>query len=190
MFTTCVVSWCDNSPTGSGCDAGNRAHVYLARNRGRCCTSGHSFSHSELGPDNEFTYTTRLLHSNLRTDGTFMWREHLAKSSIWGCQLRIAHDDLQRLDLFQPAQFLRIPHNQLPLLRLRTQATNYIPTHLHLSNTHTYTPYAEQYCPLCLPLQTPGDETHTLLHCPHFSPLTQPAIDSLMLHPRQFNLWA
>ena len=25
--------------------------------------------------------------------------------------IRIAHDDLQRLDLFKPAQFLRIPHN-------------------------------------------------------------------------------
>jgi len=47
--------------------------------------------------------------------------------------IRIAHTDLQRLDLFTPAQFLHIPHNQLPLLRLRTQATNY-PTHFHLSN--------------------------------------------------------
>jgi len=46
---------------------------------------------------------------------------------------------LQRLDLIKPAQFLRIPHNQLPLLRLRTQATNYIPTHLHL-NTLTPIP--------------------------------------------------
>jgi len=27
--------------------------------------------------------------------------------------IQIAHDDLQRLDLFKPAQFLRIPHNQL-----------------------------------------------------------------------------
>ena len=27
--------------------------------------------------------------------------------------IRIAHDDLQRLDLFKPAQFLRIPHNQV-----------------------------------------------------------------------------
>jgi len=88
--------------------------------------------------------------------------------------IRIAHDDLQRLDLFKPAQFLRILHNQLPLLRLRTQATNYIPTYLHLSNNHTYTPYAERYCLLCMPLQIPGDETHTLLHCPHFSPLIQP----------------
>jgi len=104
--------------------------------------------------------------------------------------IRVAHDDLQRLDLFKPAQFLRIPHNQLPLLRLRTQATNYIPTHLHLSKTHTYTPYAERYCLLCLPLQIPGDETHTLLHFPHFSPLIQPAIDSLLLNLRQFDLWA
>ena len=103
--------------------------------------------------------------------------------------IRIAHDDLQRLDLLKPAQFLRIPHNQLPLLRLRTQATNYTPTHLHRSNTHKYTPYAERYCLLCLPLRIPGDETPTLLHCPHFSPLIQPAIDSLMLNLRQFDLW-
>ena len=104
--------------------------------------------------------------------------------------IRIAHTDLQRLDLFKPAQFLRIPRNQLPLLRLRTQATNYIPTHLYLSNTYMYIPYAERYCPLCLPLQIPGDETHILLHCPYFSPLTQPAIDNLILTLRQFDLWS
>ena len=57
--------------------------------------------------------------------------------------IQIAHDDLQRLDFFKPAQFLHVPHNQLPLLRLRTHASSYIPTHLHLSNTDTYTPYAE-----------------------------------------------
>jgi len=96
--------------------------------------------------------------------------------------IQIAHDDLQRLELFKPAQFLRIPHNQLPLLRLRTQATSYIPTHLHLSNTHIYNPYAERHCLSCLRLQMPGDETHTLLHCPHFSPLIQPAIHRLMLN--------
>jgi len=86
MFTTSVISWCDNSPTGSGtscgCDTWNLAHVYLARNRGRCCKSAYSFSHSELGPHNEFTCTTRLLRSNLRTVGTSRWREHLTKSSI------------------------------------------------------------------------------------------------------------
>ena len=60
--------------------------------------------------------------------------EHIKASYI-----QIAHTDLQRLDLFKPAQFLRIPHNQLLLLRLRTQATSYIPTHLHVSNTHMYT---------------------------------------------------
>jgi len=68
---------------------------------------------------------------------------------------------------------------------------NYIPTHLHLSsNTHMYTPYAQRYCPLCLPLHIPGDETHALLHCPYFSPLTQPAIDNLMLNLRRFDLWS
>ena len=36
----------------------------------------------------------------------------------------------------------------------------------------------------------PGDETHNLLHCPYFSPPTQPAIDNLMLNLRQFDLWS
>jgi len=68
MYTTGVI----NSPTGSstncGCDAWNRAHVFLARNRGRCCKSAHSFSHSELGAHNEFTCKTRSLRSNLQPD--------------------------------------------------------------------------------------------------------------------------
>jgi len=72
MFTTCVISWCDNSPTGSstncGCDAWNRTHVYLVRNRGRCCKSVQSFSHSKLGAHNEFTCKTKLLRSNLQPD--------------------------------------------------------------------------------------------------------------------------
>jgi len=101
--------------------------------------------------------------------------------------IQIANDDLQLLDLFRPAQFLRIPHNQLPLLRPKPPGTS-LPT--SLSNTHTYTPYAERYCLLCLPLQNPGDETHSLLYCSHFSPLIQPAIHSLMLNLRQFDLWA
>jgi len=104
--------------------------------------------------------------------------------------IHIARDDLQRLDLFKSAQFLRTPHNQLPLLRLRTQATSYISTHLHLSNTHTSTPYAERYCSSCLPLKILENEAHTLLHCPHSSPLAQPAIHSLMLNLRRFDLWA
>jgi len=105
--------------------------------------------------------------------------------------IQFANDDLQRLDLFKPAQFLSISHNQLPLVRLQTQDTSYnISTHLHLRNTHTYNLYAERYCLSCLPLQILGNETHTLLHCPHFSPLAQPAIHSLMLNLQQFDLWA
>jgi len=106
--------------------------------------------------------------------------------------IQITRDDLQRLDLFKPAQFLRTraPHNQLPLLRLRTQATSYISTHLHLSNIHSCTPYAERYCSSCLPLQILGNETHALLHCPQSYPLAQPAIHSLMLNLRRFDLWA
>ena len=64
--------------------------------------------------------------------------------------IRIAHDDLQRLDLFTPAQFLRILHNQLPLLRLGTQATNYIPTHLHLVIINV-----QSVCRTILPLVSP-----------------------------------
>jgi len=124
------------------------------------------------------------LYNTARTHAGQPWAPGRKASYI-----QIAHDDLQRSDLFKPAQFLCIPHNQLPLLRLRTQATSYIPTHLHLSITHTYTLYAERYCLSCLPLQIPRDETHTLLHCPYFSPLTQPAIHSLMLNFRRFDLW-
>ena len=48
--------------------------------------------------------------------------------------IHIARDDLQRHDLFKPVQYFRSHLDQLPLLRLRTQATSYIPSHLHLSN--------------------------------------------------------
>jgi len=104
-------------------------------------------------------------------------------SNLWNGQLYIAAHThagqsprrkasyiriLQRLDLFKLAQFLRISHNQLLLLRLRNQTTTYISTHLHLSNTHNYTPYAERYCFSCLPLQILGNETHTLLQ-PRYS---------------------
>jgi len=67
--------------------------------------------------------------------------------------IHIARDDLQRRDLFKPAQYLRSHLDPLPLLRLRTQATSYIPSHLHLANDHTYTPYYQRYCPSCLPIQ-------------------------------------
>ena len=53
--------------------------------------------------------------------------------------IHIARDDLQRGDHFKPAQYLRSHLDQLPLLRFRTQATSYIPSHLHLANNHTYT---------------------------------------------------
>jgi len=70
-----------------------------------------------------------------------LWKGHLynAAHTLAGqspgrkaSYIQIANDDLQRLDLFKKAQFLRIPLNQLPLLRPRTQATSYISTHLHL----------------------------------------------------------
>jgi len=68
----------------------------------------------------------------------------------------ITCDDLQRRDLFKTAQYLRTHFDQLPLLRLRTQAKSYIPSHLHLANDHTYTPYDERYCPSCLPIKIVG----------------------------------
>jgi len=104
--------------------------------------------------------------------------------------IQIAREDLQGLDFFKPAQFLCTPHNHLPLLPLCTQTTSYISSHPHLINTYTYTPYAEWYCSSCLPLQILGNETHTLLHCPHSFPLAQPAIHSLMLNLCWFDLWA
>jgi len=93
--------------------------------------------------------------------------------------IHIAHDDLQRRDLFKPAQYLCSHLDQLPLLRLRTQATSYIPSYLHLANDHTYTPYDQRYCTSCLLIQIVGNELRTLLHCPHSSPLSHPAILSL-----------
>jgi len=56
--------------------------MYIWPETGADAASLHSFSHSELGPHNECTCTTRLLRSNLRTVGISRWREHLAKSII------------------------------------------------------------------------------------------------------------
>jgi len=102
--------------------------------------------------------------------------------------IHIAHDDLQRRDLFKPAQCLCSHLDQLPLLRLRTQATSYIPSHLHLANDHIYTPCDQRYCTSCLPIQIVGNELHTLLHCPHSSPLSHPAILSLTRAVRRSDL--
>jgi len=102
--------------------------------------------------------------------------------------LLIARDDLQRHDPFKPAQYLRSHLDQLPLLHLRTQAISYIPSHLHLANDHTYTPYEQRYCPSCLPIQIVDNESRTLLHCPHSSPLSHPAILSLTRALRRYDL--
>jgi len=107
-----------------------------------------------------------------------------------GSYIQIARDDLQRRDLFKPAQHLRPHLDQLPLLRLRIQATSCIPSHLHLTNDHTYTPYDQRYCPSCLPIQIVRNELHTLLHCPHSSPLSNPAILSLTRALRRYDLYS
>ena len=78
----------------------------------------------------------RAFRNMMRKSISTLWRGQLyndartlgRKASY--TRLGIAYTDLRRLDLFKPAQFLRFPHNQLPLLRFRTQATNYMPTHL------------------------------------------------------------
>jgi len=129
----------------------------------------------------------RAYRNILRTTISTIWRILLNLAPLHlphtNCKkasyIHFTRDDLQRRDLFKPAQYLRSHLDQLPLLRLRTQATSYIPSHLHLANDHTYTPYDQRYCPSCLPIQIVGDELHTLLHCPHSSPLSHPAILSL-----------
>jgi len=83
----------------------------------------------------------------------------------------IARDDLQRRDLFKPAQYLCTHLNQLPLLRLRTQATSYIPSHLHLANDHTYTPHDIPLLPLLPSHQNRGKSAP---HPPSLPPLFSP----------------
>jgi len=143
----------------------------------------------------------RAYRDILRTTISTLWRMdllnqaplHLPHTNFRKASyIHIAHDNLQRRDLFKPAQYLRSHLDHLPLLRLRTQATSYIPSHLHLANDHTYTPYDQRYCLSCLrlPIQIVGNELHTLLHCPHSSPLSHPAILSLTRALRRYDLYS
>ena len=122
---------------------------------------------------------SRTCRNILRTTISTLWRiDFLNKDPLHlphtNCRkaayIHIARDDLQRRDPFKPAQYLCSHLDQLPLLRLRTQATSCIPSHLHLAKDHTYTPYDQRYCPSCLPIQIVGNEPHTRLHCPHSTP--------------------
>jgi len=90
----------------------------------------------------------RAYRNILRTTISAVWRMELLNLAPLhlphnNCRkasyIHIARDDLQRGDHFKPAQYLRSHLDQLPLLRFRTQATSYIPSHLHLANNHTYT---------------------------------------------------
>ena len=139
----------------------------------------------------------RVYRNILRTTINTLWRMELLNLtplhlSHNNCRkvsyIHIARDDLQRRDLFKPAQYLRSHLDQLPLLRLRTQVTSYIPSHLQLANNHTYTPYDQWYFPSCLPIQIVGNEPHTLLHCPHSSPLSHPAVHTLTRVLRRYDL--
>jgi len=96
----------------------------------------------------------RAYRNILRTTISTLWRMELLNLAPLhlphinrrkASYIHIARDDLQRLDLFKPAQYLRSHLDQLPLLRLRAQATSYIPSHLHLANDHTYTLYDQHY---------------------------------------------
>ena len=142
-------------------------------------------------------YRERAYRNILRTTISTLWRMELLNLAPLhlphnDCRktsyIHIARDDLHRRDLFKPAQYLRSHLDQLPLLRLRTQATSYIPSHLHLSNDHTYIPYDQRHCPCCLPIQIVGNELHTLLHCPHSSHLFHPTILSFTRALRRFDL--
>ena len=139
----------------------------------------------------------RASRNVLRTTISTLWRMELLNQ----CPLNLSHTnsrrtsyihiaryDLQRSDLFKPAQYLLTHLNQMPLLRLRTQGTSYIPSHLHLTDDHTYTPYDERYCPSCLPIKIVGNELHTLLRCSHSSPLSHPATLSLPRDLRRYDL--
>jgi len=87
--------------------------------------------------------------------------------------IQIAREDLQRLDLFKTAQFLRTYHNKLPLLRFRILATSYIPSHLHLSNTATFPHLTNGSAPRVFPCKswemrfTPSFMALTSLHSPN-----------------------
>ena len=97
--------------------------------------------------------------------------------------LRTAISTLWRMELLN-LDPLYLPHNDCR----KTQSTSYIPSHLHISNNHTYNPYDQRNCPSCLPIQIVGNEPHTLLHCPHSSHLSHPAILSLTRALRRFDL--
>jgi len=69
----------------------------------------------------------RAFRNMIRKFVSDLWKGHLYNAARTravqppgrkASYIQIANDDLQRLDLFKPAQFLRISHNQLPLLRL------------------------------------------------------------------------
>jgi len=150
-------------------------------------------------------HTTTLLHKSqerayrniLRTTISSLWQMEILNhaplylphiNSRKASYIHIARDDLQRRDHFKPAQYLRSHLDQLPLPQLRTQATSYIQSHFNLVNDHTYTPYDQRYCHSCLPIQIVGNELHSLLHCPHSSPLSHPAILSLTRALRRYDL--
>jgi len=139
----------------------------------------------------------RAYRNILRTTTSTLWRMELLNHAPIhmphinyrkASYIHIACDDLQRRGLFKSAQYLRSHLDQLPLLRFRTLAISYIPSHFHLANDHTYTPYDQRYCPSCLPIQNVGNHLHTLLHCPHSSPLSHPAIPSLTRALRRYDL--
>ena len=119
-----------------------------------------------------------------------IWRKELNEAastlplSRLSAYISIAGHDINRNDLFHPAQYIN-SHSTISvkaLLRLRTQHSEEIPTHQHLDSTEGIfqkTLYTDRKCPACseslaLPQQPPPpirSEEHLLFSCPHTPPI-------------------
>ena len=103
MFV-CVISTCDNSPTGSGtrcwCNAWNQAHVYFTRNHSKCSKFGFSarhrgseFSHSGSNHDDSTWEWVRNQLSFQRLKDMASWDCNSGVNSICACtQFQIRPD--------------------------------------------------------------------------------------------------
>jgi len=131
-----------------------------------------TLSHKSLRVEHAYRNILRTTISTLRIEHLNHAPLHLPHTNCTKASyIYIAREDLQRRDLFKPAQYLCTHFNQLNLLCLQTQATSYIPSHLHLA-THT-PPMTNAIAPLAFQSRswvinsTPSYTAPTL---PHFSP--------------------
>jgi hypothetical protein len=97
----------------------------------------------------------------------------------------IAVYDLERRDLFKPADYIVSPTKVSirALLRQRTQNSKFIPTHVHLQPDASGSLVCHQYqtrtCNLCQPPGATGSERHYLTSCPHIQGAREQAIRSV-----------